>query len=92
MPKRSSQILELARKGAEHRLRELTEEIAALKKVFRHLRFGAAISPAMPDAVEEGRVRRRRRKRPKMSIAARKATSVRMKKYWAARKAAEKKK
>jgi hypothetical protein len=86
MAKHSSQILELARKGAEHRLRELTEEMAALKEVFRHLRFGAAISPAMPDAVEEGRVRRRRRKRSKMSAAARKAVSVRMKKYWAAKR------
>jgi hypothetical protein len=84
MPKHSSHIFELARKGAEHRLRELKAEIASLKKVFPHLSFGSAVSPAMPDPVEEPRFRRRRRK---MSAAARKKISDAQKKRWAKQRA-----
>jgi hypothetical protein len=86
MPKYSSSILELAKKGATHRFQELKAELASLIKAFPHLRYGSAVSPAMPDAVEGGTSRRRRR-RKKMSPAARKAVSARMKKYWANRKA-----
>ena len=85
MSKHSSSILELARIGATHRFQQLKAELASLVKAFPHLRYGSAVSPAMPDAVEEGSVRRRRRK--KMSPAARKAVSARMKKYWAKRRA-----
>jgi hypothetical protein len=85
MAKHSSHILEMARKGAQHRYEELKAEIAALVKVFPHLRYGSAVSPSMPDAVEETKPSRRR----KMSAAARKATSQRMKKYWAARRKAK---
>jgi hypothetical protein len=81
MARHSTHILELAKRGAEVRLRELKAEIAALMKVFPHLRYGAAVSPAMPDAVEERATRRRR-----MSPAERKAVSDRMKKIWAARR------
>jgi hypothetical protein len=84
MPKHSFNILELARKGAEHRLRELKAEIASLKKVFPHLRFGSAASPAMPDPMEEGKVRRQRRT---MSAAARKKISEAQKRRWAKQKA-----
>jgi hypothetical protein len=80
MPKHSSHILELARKGAEYRLRELKAEIASLKKVFPHLSFGSGVSPAMPDSVEEPKLRPRRR----MSAAARKKISEAQKKRWAA--------
>ena len=83
MSKHPAHILALAKRGAEARYRELKAEITALEKLFSHLRYGAAVSPGMPDAVEEGRVRRRRRK---MSAAARKALSERMKKSWAARR------
>jgi len=38
MPKHSSHILELARKGAEARFRELTDEAKVLVKSFPHLR------------------------------------------------------
>ena len=89
MPRHPSHILELAKRGAEHRYAELKAEMAALEKLFSHLRYGSAVSPALPDAVEEPTVVRRRRKR-KLLAAARKAIGVRMKKYWAARrKAAE---
>jgi hypothetical protein len=82
MPKHSSHILALARRGAELRYRELKAEIATLEKLFSHLRYGSAVSPGMPDAVEEAPIPRRR----KMSAAARKALSERMKRSWAARR------
>ena len=82
MPKHSSSILELAKKGASHRYEELKAELAALIKAFPHLEFGSAISPAAP---KEEFDRLRKRRKP-MSAAAKKAVSARMKKYWAARK------
>jgi hypothetical protein len=85
MPRHSSHILELAKRGAEHRYQELKAEIVALEKLFAHLRYGTAVSPAMPDAIEEPTVRRPGRR--KMTAAAKKAISERMKKSWAARKA-----
>jgi hypothetical protein len=89
--KHSKSILELAKRGASLRFAELKAELAALAKMFPHLRYGAAVSPAMPDAVEEGTLGRRRRGRPKWSSAQRKAAALRMKKYWATRKAKGKK-
>ena len=74
----------LARLGAAARIKELTAEIASLKKAFPHLSFGSAVSPAMPDAMEERKVRRRRRK---MSAAARAKISAAQKARWAKQKA-----
>jgi hypothetical protein len=87
MAKRSSRILELARKGAEVRYQELKAETAALVKDFPHLaeRAGAALGRAVGRT--EATVRRGRT----MSAAARKAVSERMTKYWAARRRAKKK-
>ena len=87
MPKHSSSILELARKGASHRYEELKAELAALIKAFPHLEFGSAISPAAPKQAFD-RLRKRRTRKP-MSAAAKRAVSARMKKYWAARKKKE---
>ncbi len=87
MSKHPSHILELAKRGAEHRYQELKAEMAALEKLFSHLHYGSAVSPAMPGAAGESRIRRRRRK---MSAAARKAISERMKKSWAKRRKATK--
>jgi hypothetical protein len=89
MARHSSHILELARHGAAARIKEIKAEIASIGKVFPHLRFGAAVSPAMPDPVEEGNRSAGPRRRPRMSAAARKAVSVRMKKYWAAKRKAK---
>jgi len=50
MARLSSSILELARRGAAHRYQDLKAEIASLLKAFPHLRYGSAVSPAMPDA------------------------------------------
>jgi hypothetical protein len=93
MPKHPSHILEMARKGAEHRYEELKSDIATLIKHFPHLRGGkvsvdkAARFKPSPELVSEPTPTR---KRSKMSVAARKAVSSRMKKYWAARRAAKK--
>jgi hypothetical protein len=97
MAKHSSHILEMARKGAEHRYEELRTEIAALLKNFPHLgghkkgqasRTRTAQAADTPAAGESVRARKRRT----MSAAARKAVSDRMKSYWAARRAGRKKK
>jgi hypothetical protein len=90
MPKHSSHILELARKGAETRLQELRAEITALIKDFPHLaeQAGTAIGTAVGRT--EAEVRRGVRRGRTMSAAARKAVSARMKKYWAARRKAKK--
>jgi hypothetical protein len=82
MARHSHSILELARKGATYRLQELKAEIARLVKVFPHLRYGSAVSPAMPDAVEESTARRRH----KMSAAARRKISEAQKARWAKQK------
>jgi hypothetical protein len=94
MAKHPSQILEMARKGAEHRHEELKAEIAALIKTFPHLHEGkesvrksARVKPGKDLAADATPVQ----KRPKWSASAKKAVSLRMKKYWAARRAAEKK-
>ena len=88
MAKHSASILALAKKGATHKYQELKAELAALMKVFPHLRYGSAVSPAMPDAVEESARPRRKRK---LSAAARKAMSDAQKARWAKTKAAAKK-
>jgi hypothetical protein len=86
MAKHPSHILELARKGAEVRYQELKTEIAALVKVFPHLAQQAGTALGRAVGKTEARLRRSRT----MSAAARKAVSERMKKYWAARRAGQK--
>lgn len=93
MAKHSSHILELARKGAEHRYEELKAEIAALMKDFPHLarRGGKQVSLAVARgrAVVAAETPKAQRRAKKWSAAARKAVSARMKKYWAARRKAK---
>jgi hypothetical protein len=84
MPKYRSHILELAKRGAEHRYAELKAEIELLLRHFPHIRgVSHGVLPSLVEAVNHP-IRRRRR----MSAAARKAVGVRMKKYWAARRKA----
>ena len=92
MARHPSQILELARKGAEHRYRELKAEIAALRKYFPELTRTSRVKQTHIDISSEpaAMIDRPRRKRRRMSAAARKAVSDRMKKYWAARRAGKK--
>lgn len=90
LAKHSSYILEMARKGAEHKYQELKAEIASLVKTFPHL--ARAGKDDMRRAVEpfDGLSTRPRRKRRSMSAAAKKAVSLRMKKYWADRRKSRK--
>ncbi len=94
MAKHSSHILDMARKGAEHRYEELKADMAALVKNFPHL--AATTTRRTSQLVAKGRVAveaeatQVRRRTRKMSAAARKAVSERMKKFWAARRKTKK--
>lgn len=88
MPTHSSQVLEFARRGAEVRIKELQAEIVELRKI-----AGQLSTPRTPDArsmastaASTGARKRRRR----LSTAARKAISERMTAYWAKRRAGKK--
>ena len=88
MPKHPSHILELAKRGAEHRYQELKTEIESLVKLFPHLRSRSGGPLSAPVETVKRAIRRRRRR--KMTAAARKAVSEGMKKLWAARRKAKK--
>ena len=90
MAKHSAHLLELAKKGALHRYNELKAELADLVKAFPHLEYGSAISPGVPRQRYEA-APAEKRKRRRLSPTARKAVSERMRKYWATRRAAGKK-
>ncbi len=88
------QIHGLARLGAQARLAQLDMEIAAIKGAYpdlagarrpgrpRRVQTAAAVETAPMPAVKQAKRRRVHR----MSAAERKAVSVRMKAYWAARR------
>ena len=89
-PKRDAHLLDLAKRGAEVRLRELTQEMKNLVGLFPDLRdsFDADEMP-MPFIIAKGagRVNRataaERPRRRRMSAAARRTVSERMKRRWA---------
>jgi len=90
MAKHSTHILELARRGAQHRYDELVAELEVLTRQFPDLRSGAREvvrrgRRALSAAAAELRSPKRRRK---MSAAARKAISDAQKARWARQKAA----
>lgn len=94
MAKHSSNILALAKRGAEARLEDLKQEIKLLVDLFPHLRdsFDKDEMPlSFIMAKDSGRLTRKKglRRRQRMSAAARKAVSARMKKYWAAKRKAQ---
>jgi hypothetical protein len=69
---------------------QLVRQLGGIQKAISSLEMGGAVSPSIP---HRGPGRRAKanganpvRKRTKMSAAARKAVSLRMKKYWAARR------
>jgi len=78
----TEQLRRLARLGAIARLEQLKQEEAAIRAEFPEL-FGRGRRAVVADAPTPGRRRRR------MSPAARKAVSVRMRKYWAERRKAK---
>ena len=88
----------LARHGARTRLRELADEAKQILKVFPDLRASVdedelpvnfIVRRGAQKATMAAPVTRRRRRR-KMTAAERKAVGERMKKYWAARRKANK--
>lgn len=93
MPKPSSHIVELAKRGAVARLRELAQEAKNLIDLFPDVRdsFDKDELPLrFIMATESGSVTKTRGRRKPMSTAARKAVSRRMKKYWAGKRKAMK--
>ena len=79
------QLRRLARLGAVARLEQLREEEAAIRAEFPEL-FGGRRSNGRAEAKEDAP--RKRRRRPAMNAAQRKAVSERMRKYWAERRKA----
>jgi hypothetical protein len=73
-------LRELARAGAEVTLNRLRDEIAAIERAFPEF-----ATPAGRRATAQA-VRTSRKSARRMSAAARKAVSQRMKKYWAERR------
>ena len=83
-----------ARRGAEVRLAELTQELAAIYSAFPDLRSGRGArggrKQAAALAAASAPAGRGARKRRGMTAAQRKAVSARMKRYWAERRKAKK--
>jgi len=91
MAKYSASILELARRGAAHRYEELRSELNGLVKQFPDLaKSGREMVRRGRRAVNAAAKELQPRKRGRMSPAARKAVSERMKKYWAAKRRVKK--
>src|SRR5258705_8027051 len=87
MAKHSSSILELARRGAQHRYEELQEELASLVRQFQDLRSGARqIVKRGRRAVQAAAAEMRPRRRRKMSAAARARISAAQRARWAKQK------
>jgi hypothetical protein len=82
-----SELQRLAQLGAKARLEELQQEEAAIRRAFPGLvgrRPGRRAGPGHPAGASRPAATRRRRSN--MSAAARKAVSIRMKRYWAERR------
>ena len=83
MARDSSRLREFALVGARARLQELRTEEAALRSDFPELFRGTRTAPAAGS---------KKRGRPAMTAAQKKAVSERMKKYWADRRKKSEKK
>jgi hypothetical protein len=82
-----SKLRDLARLGAEARLRSLQEEQQAIFGMFPQLRTGAASRGRVHNAVAERLSASPTPRRKRMSLAMRKAVGERMRTYWATRRA-----
>jgi hypothetical protein len=96
MAKHSSQILQLAKRGAEVRLRELLDEMKVLTLSFPHLRDAVdrddlPVEFILQRGQEKAGEVQATRSRRKMSAKARKAISDAQKARWAKQKAAVRK-
>jgi hypothetical protein len=86
-------LKDLARRGAVVRLTELQEEAAAILRAFPELTRAGSGSHLGIAYTDDGTTilpgkRTQRRKRKPMSAAQRRAVGIRMKRYWAKRRAA----
>jgi hypothetical protein len=95
MAKHSSQILQLAKRGAEVRLRELLDELKILTLSFPHLRDAVdrddlPMEFILRRGLEKAGPVQAARSRRTMSAKARKAISMAQKARWAKQKAAAK--
>ena len=93
MPKHSSQILQLAKRGAEVRLRELLDELKILTLSFPHLRDAVDRDDLPMEFIlrrgqEKAGPVQAARSRRKLSAKARRAISMAQKARWAKQKAA----
>ena len=89
MAKHSSSILELARRGAQHRYEELQTELASLVRQFPDLRAGAReMVRRGRRAVSAAAAELQPRKRRKMSAAARAKIAAAQRARWAKHRAA----
>jgi len=79
----AERLRELARRGAESALKELRADIIAIERTFPELALPKR-RRALRQSVEQATARTRR-----ISAAARKAVSERMKRYWAERRKAK---
>lgn len=79
------QLRRLARLGAVARLEQLRQEESAIRAEFPEL-FGRGRQRQRSNATASAASPARARRRPKMSAAARKAVSERMRRYWAERR------
>jgi hypothetical protein len=87
MPRPTAEMQQLARRGAEIRLRELAAEIATIRGAFPDIRKRTDVPlPRAEKRKKNGDVPKKVRKRSGWSASARKAVSLRMKKYWAAKR------
>jgi hypothetical protein len=85
-PSYSQEILELAKHGARQRYQQLHAELASLVRMFPDLKDAAQKTAARKMTRSAASSRRRK---TTWTTAQRKAVSVRMKKYWAARRKAK---
>ena len=90
MATHSSHILEMARKGAEHRYQELKAEMRTLIEHFPHLSDRGRVPKIDTSSEPAAMIDRTPRKRRTMSAAARARISAAQKKRWATQKAGEK--
>jgi hypothetical protein len=88
---REMDMRELAQLGAAQRVAEIRAELAEIQRAFPAMRAGRRVETGSGGGtlLPEGGKRKRRR-RPPMSAAQKAEVSRRMKKYWAARRAAKK--
>ena len=81
-------LKDLARRGAVARLEELKAEEAAILRAFPELRQGVSYTDD-GTTILPGKQRTQRRRRKPMSAAQRRAVGLRMKRYWAQRRKAQ---